>query len=99
MQRQQGDAIPQHNIPAGASSSALARPPLVGRGAEMDRLAAQLSLTAGGQGCAMFLVGEADIGKTRLDRIYTRLGINSRIALVRYAVAAGLLPPAEGGSP
>ncbi len=30
---------------------------------------------------------------THLDRIYTRLGINSRTALVRYAVEAGLLPP------
>ncbi|HEX6553327.1 MAG TPA: AAA family ATPase, partial [Ktedonobacteraceae bacterium] len=30
---------------------------------------------------------------THLDRIYTRLGINSRTALVRYALEAGLLPP------
>ena len=30
---------------------------------------------------------------THLDRIYTRLGINSRTALVRYAMEAGLLPP------
>ncbi|HEX6483041.1 MAG TPA: LuxR C-terminal-related transcriptional regulator, partial [Ktedonobacteraceae bacterium] len=30
---------------------------------------------------------------THLDRIYTRLGINSRTALVRYAIEAGLLPP------
>jgi DNA-binding CsgD family transcriptional regulator len=44
----------------------LARPPLVGRSAEMDRLAARLSRAALGQGCAMFLVGEAGIGKTRL---------------------------------
>jgi DNA-binding CsgD family transcriptional regulator len=28
---------------------------------------------------------------THLDRIYTRLGINSRTALVRYAIEAGLL--------
>ena len=32
---------------------------------------------------------------THLDRIYTRLGINSRTALVRYAIEAGLLPPTE----
>jgi DNA-binding CsgD family transcriptional regulator len=30
---------------------------------------------------------------THLDRIYTRLGINSRTALLRYAIEAGLLPP------
>jgi DNA-binding CsgD family transcriptional regulator len=30
---------------------------------------------------------------THLDRIYTRLGINSRTALVRYVIEAGLLPP------
>ena len=30
---------------------------------------------------------------THLDRIYTRLGINSRTALVRYAIEASLLPP------
>jgi DNA-binding CsgD family transcriptional regulator len=30
---------------------------------------------------------------THLDRIYTRLGINSRTALVRYAIESGLLPP------
>ena len=30
---------------------------------------------------------------THLDRIYTRLGMNSRTALVRYAIEAGLLPP------
>ena len=44
----------------------LVQPPLVGRSAEMDRLAAQLSRAARGQGCAMFLVGDAGIGKTRL---------------------------------
>ena len=32
---------------------------------------------------------------THLDRIYTRLGINSRTALVRYAIEAGLLPPTD----
>jgi DNA-binding CsgD family transcriptional regulator/tetratricopeptide (TPR) repeat protein len=51
---------------AGTSNSTLARPPLVGRNAEMDQLAARLSRAAGGQGCALFLVGEAGIGKTRL---------------------------------
>ncbi len=30
---------------------------------------------------------------THLDRIYTRLGINSRTALVLYAIEVGLLPP------
>lgn len=32
---------------------------------------------------------------THLDRIYARLGINSRTALVRYALEAGLLRPGE----
>jgi DNA-binding CsgD family transcriptional regulator len=32
---------------------------------------------------------------THLDRIYNRLGINSRTALVRYAIEAGLLPPKD----
>ncbi|HEY6411495.1 MAG TPA: ATP-binding protein, partial [Ktedonobacteraceae bacterium] len=66
MQRQQGDAISQHHLQAGASSSTQTQPPLVGRRAEMDRLAAQLERAAHGQGCAMFLAGEAGIGKTRL---------------------------------
>jgi DNA-binding CsgD family transcriptional regulator/tetratricopeptide (TPR) repeat protein len=46
----------------------LARPALVGRSAEMDELVARLSRAAHVQGCAMFLVGEAGIGKTRLAR-------------------------------
>ncbi len=58
MQRHQGDASPQHNM--------LVQSPLVGRSTEMDRLAARLTRAARGQGCAMFLVGEAGIGKTRL---------------------------------
>jgi DNA-binding CsgD family transcriptional regulator len=66
MQRHQREAIPHHHPRAGASTSTLARPPLVGRSAEMDLLAAQLSRAAGGQGCALFLAGEAGIGKTRL---------------------------------
>src|SRR5438270_9424520 len=66
MQRDQGDATSQHHLQAGVSNSMLAQPPLVGRSAEMDRLAAQLSRAARGQGCAMFLAGEAGIGKTRL---------------------------------
>jgi DNA-binding CsgD family transcriptional regulator len=60
MQRHQGDMIPQHN------TEALARPPLVGRSAEMDLLAVGLERAARGQGCTIFLVGEAGIGKTRL---------------------------------
>src|SRR5258708_38953554 len=66
MEGEQRDEISQHNTQAGASSSMLARPPLVGRSAEMDWLAGRLSITTHGQGCAMFLVGEAGIGKTRL---------------------------------
>src|SRR5260370_25143026 len=66
MQRHQGEAIPQHHLQAGTSNSTLAQPPLVGRSAEMDQLAARLSRAARGQGCAMFLAGEAGIGKTRL---------------------------------
>ncbi len=66
MQQHQGEANSHHHPQAGASNSMLARPPLVGRHAEMDQLAAQLSRAAGRQGCAMFLVGEAGIGKTRL---------------------------------
>jgi len=66
MQRDQGEASPQHRLQAGTSNLMLAQPPLVGRSAEMDRLVAQLSRAARGQGCAMFLVGDAGIGKTRL---------------------------------
>ncbi|HEX6482607.1 MAG TPA: ATP-binding protein, partial [Ktedonobacteraceae bacterium] len=66
MQRHQGEAIPQHHLQAGTSNSTLARSPLVGRSAEIDLLATRLSRAARGQGCAMFLVGEAGIGKTRL---------------------------------
>src|SRR5258708_405577 len=66
MQRHQGDEIFQHNTQAGASSSILGRPPLVGRSAEMDWLAGRLSVVTHGQGCAMFLIGEAGIGETRL---------------------------------
>ena len=68
MHRQQEDKISQHNIEAGARNSTLARPPLVGRSAEMDQLVAQLTRAARGQGCAIFFVGEAGIGKTRLAR-------------------------------
>jgi DNA-binding CsgD family transcriptional regulator len=66
MQRHQGESIPQHYLQARTSNPLLARPALVGRRAEMDRLAARLSRAANGQGCALFLVGEAGIGKTRL---------------------------------
>jgi len=66
MQRHQGEPILHHHLQAGTSNSPPARPPLVDRSAEMDRLAAQLSRAARRQGCAMFLVGEAGIGKTRL---------------------------------
>src|SRR5260370_9019659 len=66
MQRHQGEAVPQHHLQAGASTLMLAQPPLVGRRAEMDQLAAGLERVAHGQGCVMFLVGEAGIGKTRL---------------------------------
>lgn len=50
----------------GTSHPLLARPALVGRSAELGRLAAGLERAAHGHGCAMFLVGEAGIGKTRL---------------------------------
>ncbi len=66
MQRDQGEAIPQHHLPTGTSNSTLAQPPLVGRGAEMDQLATRLSQATRRQGGTLFLVGEAGIGKTRL---------------------------------
>ena len=66
MQRHQRDPISQHTIQEGVSSSTLAQPPLVGRGAEMDQLATRLSHAARRQGGALFLVGEAGIGKTSL---------------------------------
>src|SRR2546429_2912023 len=96
MQRHQGEPILHHHLQAGTSNSPPARPPLVDRSAEMDRLAAQLSRAARRQGCAMFLVGEAGIGKTRLahealvlarergDRKSTRL--NSSHGYISYAV-------------
>src|SRR5579872_5372514 len=66
MQRDQGEAIPQHHLQTGTSNSTLAWPPLVGRGTEMDQMAARLSYAARRQGGTLFLVGEAGIGKTRL---------------------------------
>ena len=66
MQRHQRDPISQLHLQAGVSNSTLAQSPLVGRSAEMDQLAAGLERVAHGQGCVMFLVGEAGIGKTRL---------------------------------
>src|ERR1700730_1200279 len=66
MQRDQREAIPQHHLQTGTSNSMLAWPALVGRSAEMDRLVAGLERVARRQGCVMFLVGEAGIGKTRL---------------------------------
>ncbi len=92
MQRHQGEAIPQHHLQAGVSSSTLAQPPLVGRSAEMDRLAAQLSRAARGQGCALFLAGEAGIGKTRLAQ--------EALALARergFLVLEGSAYALEGG--
>jgi predicted ATPase/DNA-binding CsgD family transcriptional regulator len=66
MQQYQRNSISQHNAGAGTRNSTLARPPLIGRSAEMNQLTAQLDRAARGQGCALFLVGEAGIGKTRL---------------------------------
>src|SRR5579859_2146680 len=66
MQRDQGEAIPQHHLQAGTSNSMLTRPALVGRSAEMGRLVAGLERVARGQGCVTFLAGSAGIGKTRL---------------------------------
>ncbi len=66
MQRDLGEAIPQHHLQTGTSNSTLAQPPLVGRSAEMDQLATRLSHATRRQGGALFLVGEAGIGKTRL---------------------------------
>src|SRR6266567_7972598 len=63
----QGSPSPRSlSIQEGVSSSTLAQPPLVGRGAEIDQLATRLSHAARRQGGALFLVGEAGIGKTRL---------------------------------
>ncbi|HLX41490.1 MAG TPA: AAA family ATPase, partial [Ktedonobacteraceae bacterium] len=66
MQRHKRDSISQHSIQEGVSGVKLAQPPLVGRGAEIDRLAIRLSQAARRQGGVLFLVGEAGIGKTRL---------------------------------
>jgi DNA-binding CsgD family transcriptional regulator len=66
MQQHQRDPISQHTFQEEVSSSTLAQPPLVGRGAEMGQLATRLSHAARRQGGALFLVGEAGIGKTRL---------------------------------
>jgi DNA-binding CsgD family transcriptional regulator len=60
MQRHQKDASTQRTL--------LAQSLYVGRSAELDQLAARLSRAAHGQGGAIFLVGEAGIGKTRLAR-------------------------------
>jgi hypothetical protein len=55
-----------HGIPRRASSSLRARPPLVGRSTEIALLGTRLSHAARGKGGAIFLEGEAGIGKTRL---------------------------------
>src|SRR5260370_24104694 len=66
MQRHQRDPISQHTIQEGVSSATMATPPLVGRGAEMAQMATRLSHAADRRGGALFLVGEAGIGKPRL---------------------------------
>ena len=75
MQQPGGNSISQQNTKAEARSSRLARPPLISRSAELDQLTTQLGRAASGQGCALFLAGEAGIGKTRLAHealIYAR---------------------------
>src|SRR5260370_8353925 len=66
MERHQRDPISQHTIQEGVSSSTMAQPPLVGRGAEMDQMATRLSHAARRQGGALFVVGEACTAKTPL---------------------------------
>src|SRR5579859_5423854 len=89
MQRDQGETIPQHHLQAGTSNSMLTRPALVGRSAEMGRLAAGLERVAGGQGCVTFLAGSAGIGKTRLAQEALALA-RERGTLVLEGSAYGL---------
>ncbi len=65
-------------------------PPLSPREREIVQLVAQDLTNAA---IAERLIISPRTVTTHLDRIYTRLGINSRTALVRYAIEAGLLPP------
>jgi len=53
-------------VPVGETGLEPARARLVGRDAEMGRLAAALTRASGGQGALLFLAGEPGIGKTRL---------------------------------
>ena len=61
MQRRQVD-----QATAGTSGAAPARPALVGRRVDLDRLAAALEAAAHGRGRMLFLSGDPGIGKTRL---------------------------------
>src|SRR3990172_3902451 len=61
--RRQGDHGSRHAPPRSSRPAAL---PLVGREPEMRRIAAAFDRAAKGRGGAIFLAGEAGIGKTRL---------------------------------
>ncbi len=100
----QGSPSPRSlSIQEGVSSSTLAQPPLVGRGAEIDQLATRLSHAARRQGGALFLVGEAGIGKTwRMRRSLWRVNRASsfwRAALMRSKVAWLTLPSLQPSGP
>src|SRR6266446_4045727 len=69
-------------------------PVLVGRDDEARRLRAALAAAEAGRGGAMFLVGEAGIGKPRLVREVVRVaGERSLTVLAGRAVAGGVPTP------
>lgn len=70
----------------------LGRSPLIGRAGELERAATALDRAAAGEGGALFLVGEAGIGKTRLVEESMRLA--SRRG---FRALAGRIGPLEQG--
>jgi predicted ATPase len=71
----------------------LMAPPLVGRHAEMERLGALLSAASSGKGAALFLHGEAGIGKTRLIRESESLAKEKGFRVLSGSCLFGSLTP------
>jgi DNA-binding SARP family transcriptional activator len=81
---------------AGASAAAprAAEPPIIGRGAELDRLRAALARMLDDGGHVVLVSGEAGIGKSRLIQEFA-----ARAASSGVQVALGLCHPTENALP
>jgi len=79
-------------MPGKAAGAASTLSPLVGRAAEVQRLTAALTQAARGHGGALFLTGEAGIGKTRLAQEALALA-----GARRFRALHGRAFPIEGG--